>query len=460
MATIFDAWQFGSASWAVASATHARPEAIDALQRQRLAVLLEVVRDRSSFYRDRFKGLPAGPEALLELQPVHRRELMDRFDEWVCDPDLKLEELRHFTADHRNIGEPYLGRYLVWESSGTSGSPGIFVQDAHCMALYDALEGLRRSAVRLAQSLFDPLGLGERIAFVGVTDGHFASYVTVERLRRLQPWMASSVRSFSILQPQEALLAQLQDFSPTVLASYPSAAAMLGQEVAGQRLCLPALREIWTGGETLSAVALHRLEQQLGAVVRNSYGSSEFLAMGWECRAGRMHLNSDWVLLEPVDEHQRPLPPGESSASVWLTHLGNTVQPLIRYDLGDHVRFVPEACPCGCALPVIELQGRGDDTLRVAGVNGRPVPLLPLALSTVLEERVGLFDFQICQKDDQTLILRLPMTGEEGRRALAQARTVLTEYARSQGAQPIRVLGELGIRVPRGRSGKSCRILS
>lgn len=221
MATIFDAWQFGSASWAVASATHARPEAIDALQRQRLAALLEVVRDRSSFYRDRFKGLPAGPEALLELQPVHRRELMDRFDEWVCDPDLNLEGLRHFTADHRNIGEPYLGRYLVWESSGTSGSPGIFVQDAHCMALYDALEGQRRSAVRLAQRLFDPLGLGERIAFVGVTDGHFASYVTVERLRRLQPWMASSVRSFSILQPQEALLAQLQDFSPTVLASYP-----------------------------------------------------------------------------------------------------------------------------------------------------------------------------------------------------------------------------------------------
>lgn len=459
VATLFDAWQFGSATWAVASATLARPGGIAALQRQRLGALLTLARDRSPFYREHFKGLPPGPDALLDVRPVRRRELMERFDEWVCDPDLKLDQLRAFTAERGNIGEPYLGRYLLWESSGTSGTAGVFVQDARCMALYDALESQRRSPVSMAQRMLDPLSMGERIAFVGVTDGHFASYITVERLRRLQPWMASSVQSFSILQSPDSLRTQLETFSPTVLATYPSAAAMLGQDVEAHRLHLPALRQIWTGGETLSMATRRRIERQLGAAVRNNYGASEFLAMGWECREGRMHLNSDWVLLEPVDERQQPVPAGEPSASVWLTHLGNTVQPLIRYDLGDHLMFAREACSCGCALPVIEVQGRSDDTLRVAGANGRSVPLLPLALSTVLEEDAGLFDFQVCQKDGQTLILRLPLKGEEGKQALARGRAVLQGFAKAQGALPIKVLGELGIEVPRGRSGKSCRIL-
>ena len=38
-------------------------------------------------------------------------------------------------ADPERIGEPYLGRYLVWESSGSSGQPTIFVQDAHSAAI-------------------------------------------------------------------------------------------------------------------------------------------------------------------------------------------------------------------------------------------------------------------------------------------------------------------------------------
>jgi len=37
------------------------------------------------------------------------------------------------------IGEPYLGRYVVWESSGTGGQPGVFVQNGAAMAVYDAL---------------------------------------------------------------------------------------------------------------------------------------------------------------------------------------------------------------------------------------------------------------------------------------------------------------------------------
>lgn len=462
MSTLFDSWQFARISAEVSLAGHSCRADLAKLQRLRLSQLLQAAARDSAIYRQRLHRLADGldpGERLARIPPVNRHELMERFAEWVTDPQLQLAALREHVANPANVGESFLGRYLVWESSGTSGMPGIFVQDARCMAVYDALESQRRSQVQALRRWFDPLCLGERIAFVGATGGHFASYVSVERLRRLQPWLARTVRSFSIMQPLDALVAELNDFAPTVLASYPTAADVLGHEAAEGRLALN-LREIWTGGETLTAAVRRRLESTFcGVSVRNSYGASEFLAMAWECDHGHLHLNSDWVILEPVDEHHRPVPVGQASAAVLLTHLANTVQPLIRYDLGDHLRFWPEPCTCGSPLPVIEVQGRRDDTLHVEGRQGHPVALLPLALSTVLEEQVGLFDFQVCQKDARTLQLRLPQAGAEGRAALALARKALQSYARSQGSVPIRVEGVLGCQVPRGRSGKSCRIL-
>ncbi|TNF62484.1 MAG: phenylacetate--CoA ligase family protein [Burkholderiales bacterium] len=462
MSTVFDAWQFAQVSAEVSLAGHGRGGEIARLQRLRVAQVLHAAAEGAAVYRERLRRVPEEMDplqALSRMEPVGRRELMSRFSEWVTDPALSLADLRAHTADPGRIGEPFLGRYLVWESSGTSGSPGIFVQDARCMAVYDALESQRRSQAQVLRRWMDPLCLSERIAFVGATGGHFASFVSVERLRRLQPWLAGSVRSFSILQPLDDLVAQLNEFGPSVLASYPTAAALLGQEAQAGRLDV-RLREIWTGGETLTgAMRRHLLRSFPDASVRNSYGASEFLAMAWECEHGHLHLNSDWVILEAVDEHHRPVPPGHPSATVLLTHLANTAQPLIRYDLGDHVRLLAEPCTCGSPLPVVEVQGRRDDTLQVAGQRGHLVALLPLALSTVLEEEAGLFDFQVCQKDDHTLLLRLPQSGQEGRQALARGRRVLKDFARSQGSVALRVQGELGCLVPRGRSGKSCRIL-
>lgn len=384
---------------------------------------------------------------------------MARFDDWVTDPQLKLSELRAFTADPARIGGPYLGKYLVWESSGTSHQPGIFVQDAQAKAVYDALESLRRSAPRPLQRWLDPLSLTERIAFVGATSGHFASIVSVQRVRGLNPWLASSMRSFSILQPTRVLVDELNAFAPTVIATYPTVAALLADEAERGALHF-APKEVWTGGETLSAAVRNRLALTLGCAVRNSYGASEFMSIAWECTLGRLHVNADWVILEPVDERGRPVPVGEMSCSTLLTNLVNHVQPLIRYDLGDQVLLCHEPCGCGSTLPLIEVQGRQDDALTMAGLSGQPVTLLPLALTTVLEEQAGVFDFYLRQRDDRTLVLRLDLQGSQGQAVLARCRAALKKFAAVQELKPIKVLGELGQAIPRGRSGKAQRIVA
>jgi len=143
-----------------------------------------------------------------------------------------------------------------------------------------------------------------------------------------------------------------------------------------------------------------------------------------------------------------------------LTNLANFVQPLIRYDLGDQITVHPERCNCGSSLPVIEVQGRRDDPLLMAGQNGRQLTLLPLALTTVLENEAGVFDFQLRQQDDHTLMLRLDLQGADATAAVARCVNALKQFAVAQGLARLRVLTELGQPVPRGRSGKPQRVVA
>lgn len=459
MTSVFDPLRLGAVALDVLVSGRAAPEALAARQQARLAKLLDAAARGSKFYCERLHGKTPGTASLSALPKVSKDELMARFDDWVTDPHLKLDQLRAFIADPLRIGESYLDKYLIWESSGTSHQPGVFVQDARAMAVYDALEALRRSTPRPLQRSFDPMLITERIAFVGATNGHFSSIVTMQRLRQLNPWMAQGLRCFSILQPISALVDELNAFAPTVIATYPTVAALLADEACSGALHFVP-KEIWTGGETLSGTVRRRVELVLGCAVRNSYGASEFMSIGWECSHGRMHANADWVILEPVDEQGRPMPAGQPSYSTLLTNLANHVQPLIRYDLGDQITVHLEVCGCGSSLPVIEVQGRRDDALVMAGRDGRPVTLLPLALTTVLEEEAGVFDFQLRQRDDHTLVLRLDLQGHEADAVMVRCRAALQNFAASQALSPIRVIAELGKAVPKGRSGKAQRVVA
>ena len=461
MTTVFDPLRMSAVSLDVMAVNRDSAQGVARRQQARLALLLDAALAGSRLYRQLLAARTTARTPLQNLPVVTRGQLMDRFDDWVTDPCLTLDALRAFTADPSRIAQPWQGRYMVWESSGTSGQPGVFVQDLQAMAVNDALEALRRSPPPkpLLTGWFDPMGLGERTAFIGAIDGHFASTVSVRRLCAINPWLARSTRSLSLLDPLPELVKALNAFNPTAIATYPTAAALLANEAARGALQVQP-REIWTGGEYLAPGVRAHITKHLGGAVRNSYGASEFLAMGWECAHGQLHVNADWVILEPVDEHFRPVPAGQPSSSVLLTNLANHVQPLVRYDLGDQVRMPAERCSCGSPLPVLQVQGRHDEPLVMAGQGGQNVTLLPLALSTVLEDNAGVFDFYLLQIDACTLELHLPLEGEAGQQALARCSTELQAFARTMGLAPITVHGTLGHAAPRGRSGKACRIVA
>lgn len=447
----------------IAAAAHADAAGIATRQARRLAALLRAAAAVPR-YRPLLQGRAAESWRLADLPVSDKRSLMQDFDAAVADPAITRASLLDFMRAPEQVGQPFLGRYWVWESSGSSGEPGIYVHDAPAMAVYDALEASRRDSPRPWVRWLDPLYLGERLAFVGATGGHFASHVSVQRLRRNYPWATQHWRSLSILQPLPALVAELNELQPTILATYPTAAAMLADEARAGRLKLH-LQEVWTGGETLGGVVRTFIEQAFGCALRNSYGASEFLPIAWECAAGQLHVNADWVMLEAVDAHHRPVPAGTLSHTTLLTNLANHVQPIIRFDIGDRIVLGARdrgmaRCACGSALPVVQVQGRRDDTLVVPGRAGRPVPLLPLALTTVLEDEAGAFDFQLQQTAPDALRLCLGPSAARGERARERCRRALADFVEEQGAQPLRVSTTALPLLPLGRTGKLKRIVA
>ena len=406
---------------------------------QRLRSLVRHARDASPFYKRHYADLPERGLALGELPTVSKSQLMASFDDWSTDRRVRRADVERFLADRTRVGETFLG-YHAWKSSGTSGTPGIFLQDARAMAVYDALIAAQFDQVALDPGCGPRLWAGRgRSALVVATGDHFASITSWEHLARSDP--ASDRRSFSVLEPTARLVAQLNEYRPAFLASYPSVLELLATERDGRRLAIaPAL--IWSGGEHLGDAARVAIEKSFGCRVMNEYGASECLSIAFGCREGWMHLNTEWVILEAVDALGNAVAPGELSHSVLVTNLANRLQPIIRYDLGDRVTMLPVPCPCGSPLPALRVEGRGDATVEMRTSRGARVRLAPLALSTVVEEAAGEHRFQIAQTAADRLVVRFDAGGSEAKRAQVwrHASRALGSYLASQSLPNVRVV--------------------
>jgi phenylacetate-coenzyme A ligase PaaK-like adenylate-forming protein len=432
--------------------------AVDAARAARLAALVAFARERSAFYCDAWRGASARDVAAGQVPSVTKRELMARFDDWVTDPLVTRRSIDAFLADRSQIGARYAGRLGVWKSSGSTGVPGVFVHDADALATYDALIAVQLVAPRLAAAVARGwLDRHARSALVAATGDHFASVASWRRYFAPRPWL--DARDFSVLEPLPRLVAALNAYRPAFLASYPTLLALLaGEQRAGRLDIRPAL--LWSGGESLAPHAQAEVEQAFGCPLANEYGASECMSIAWGCGAGWLHVNADWVQLEPVDRDGRPVAPGVASHTVLLTNLANRVQPLIRYDLGDSITVNPDPCPCGSPLPAIRVEGRRDDVVTLVARDGRAVSLLPLALTTVLEDIAGIERFQLVQQAPDRLAVRLAQR-EPAERAVAWAAAArsLAAYLAQQGLANVAVVLDTAEPLPDSPSGKLRRVI-
>jgi phenylacetate-coenzyme A ligase PaaK-like adenylate-forming protein len=244
--------------------------------------------------------------------------------------------------------------------------------------------------------------------------GHFTSSVIEGLFRGRYPILARRSRAFSILAPLSELTRALNDYRPAVLGGYPTVITLLAQEQAAGRLKIhPGV--VLTGAERLSPFAREQISATFRCPVRDTYAASEFMGIAFDCRHGRLHINADWLILEPVDEAYRPVPPGRPSP---VCSRQSMVQPIL---MSWARPFLPTPCPCGNALPVIEVTGRSDETLCFRGPGGETVQVLPMAIATLVEEIPGVRNYQAIQREPSSLILRIEEVPGFERRMVTEA---------------------------------------
>lgn len=391
---------------------------LERFQQERLATLAHHAAERSAFWRER---IPSGRPKPAELPVLTKSELMERFDDAVTDPRLRLDDLLEHLANAQG-DELYLGQYRAMSTSGSSGRKGVFVYDrpgwSGVLAMF-----LRRS---------DWLGIKPslprvRLALIG---GSSATHMSRRGAQTFDVGI-HRLLSLSATQPLGELVARLNDFQPNHMNLYPSTAALLCEEQLAGRLRL-GLDGIATSSETLSRELRARIERAFGIVPRDFFATTEGL-WGHECPEGSMHLFDDVCIVENVDEDGRPVAPGEVGSRLLVTNLFNRVQPLFRLEIPDLVAFEPEPCTCGRSLLRLRsVEGRAEGVLRLGGVAVHPLEFGVVTADPDVRE------FQVVQEGDS---LRLRVALRDGADA-APARLRNELSAR---------LAELGVPAPEVR---------
>jgi phenylacetate-coenzyme A ligase PaaK-like adenylate-forming protein len=113
-----------------------------------------------------------------------------------------------------------------------------------------------------------------------------------------------------------------------------------------------------------------------------------------------MHLFEDLVIVEAVDEHDRPVPRGVAGAKMLVTVLFSRTQPLIRYEMSDRIVLSEERCGCGLPFALLDgVEGRAEDVMQLPARSGGTVTIHPNVFHRVLE-RFPVREWQVVQEAD------------------------------------------------------------
>lgn len=340
-------------------------EQLAQLQLERLRDLVDRLRQRVPFYRQRLAEAGVEPGDLRSLDDVRRLPFTEKTDFRDNYP------YGLFAVPLRQVVE-------VHSSSGTTGKPvvaGFTRRDldtwAELVCRVAVAAGVRDDDV--AQVSFG----------YGMFTGGFGLHYGLQRAgATVLPLSAgNTARQVQFMQ----------DFGTTVLVATPSYALYLGEVIEKEGVPRERLRLRLGlfGAEACSEQMRAQIESRLPIRATDNYGLTEVMGPGvageCECREG-MHVNEDHFLVECLDPASgEPVADGEVGELVF-TSLTRECSPVLRYRTRDLTTLDHERCACGRTLVRMgKVVGRTDDMFIISGVN-----VFPSAVEKVLFEIEGI----------------------------------------------------------------------
>lgn len=376
------------------------------IQERKLRKLLSYAWEHSDYYRRTFTNAGITKEQLSVLPlsafpTINKKILMEHFDELVTVTDVKQEELRNFD-DVESIDKKTFRNYHVVHSSGSTGKPGYFIYDESAWSRM--LLGIIRGALwgMSMPQIIKLLAGKPRIVYIAATDGRYGGAMAVGDGTR---GVGAEQMYLDINTPLVQWVDSIRSFKPNIIIGYPSAIKILGELVESGKVKMDVVRVI-SCGEPLNTGLRGFLEKTFHADVINIYGASESLALGVETgREDGLLLFDDLNVIEV------------ENGKMYLTSLYNFAQPLIRYEITDHL--VLKESMTGSPFSRAEiLLGRDEDMLWFEDGSGNRDFLHPLAVEGFCIE--GLRDYQFRQIDGSAFEILAEVPEKENRAAVRQ----------------------------------------
>lgn len=328
------------------------------------------------------------------------------------------------------------GAIVTGETSGSTGAPVVFRNSLLEQLFWNAftlrdhlwhrrdLSG-RLAAVRYAPAAGTSAGWGPATDTAFVTGDCAMLHIDTDVSRQID-WLCET--------------------DPVYLLSYASNIRELARAFMARGLRLPRLREVRSVSEVVGADLRTLVRQAWNVRLTDMYSAKEVGYIALQCPESDVyHVQSENVLVEIVDEHNKPCVPGQVGR-VLLTALHKFAMPLLRYEIGDYA--VPgEPCVCGRGLPTIrEIRGRERNIMLLPNGEKR----WPLCDLVKEPELPGILQYQFVQKSPERLELRL-VVGPQYSHDLEPA---LRAIVHRRLGHPFEVAIVYGDSIPRGAGGK------
>lgn len=237
----------------------------------------------------------------------------------------------------------------------------------------------------------------------------------------------------------------LKKENPVYLLSLPSNLRQLAKYCRDENVAIPNLKQVRTMGEVLTEETIDLCRSVWGVPVVDMYSAQEVGYMALQCKEfGSYHVQSEGVLLEVLDENNKPCKAGEIGKVV-VTTLLNFAAPLIRYEIGDYAAL-GDVCACGRGLPVLkQIQGRQRNMMKTP--DGRVFwPSFP----SNDWEHPAISQLQVVQTDLGRLLIKIATT--EG--LSKEHRVSLQKYFSTRFGYDFSYDFEFVAMIPRSKGGK------
>lgn len=364
------------------------PRRLRELQVAKLGDLLTHAWQHCPFYRRRLADVEFKPSDVESIEYLHRLPLLTK------------EQIHEHRRDISWPGVP--GGLREFNTGGSTGRPLVFDFDLRRQAC--------DQAARMRTHRWFGADIGDKEVYLWGSPVELSGQDRLKAFRdRLTNELLLSAFQMSTGR-MDRYLDRIERYDPVSLFGYPSSIALLCKHAqrAGRRLRTPHLGVVFATGERLYDYQRERIEGFLGVPVADGYGSREGGFISHQCPSGSMHVTSENVIVEILDDQGRPVPVGEPGQIV-ITHLDTYGMPFIRYCTGDRGSLAQGVCQCGRGLERMHvIEGRQTDFVLAADGTVKHA----LSLIYVLRAVEAVRQFQIVQAPNRDLDVGVVSRGE------------------------------------------------